>query len=211
MRRGGDANSSAAQPDVGTSLSGLSFIKILFRACRERRERAACERALAAVFTPLSTHSRHPLVGPHTLVRARRGAASSRGHTVLLFIFLFSFTHTHVSRQVPFVSVGLSVHSFARFSNPIRRQQEEKRAKKTEETSRRHWKTRLLLKCVRKDAEREEWVFLVRDYVRCRLVRSFVRSLVLSQIRRRSVLVRSGRERTSELGFEETTSNVAAE
>ncbi|KAK1136831.1 hypothetical protein K0M31_001367 [Melipona bicolor] len=31
-RRGGEASSSAARPDVGTSLSGLSFIKILFRA-----------------------------------------------------------------------------------------------------------------------------------------------------------------------------------
>lgn len=59
---GRGSDSSAAQPDAGTSLSGLFFIKILFRACCERREprspgespRWRCHTARNASFSSLA-------------------------------------------------------------------------------------------------------------------------------------------------------------
>lgn len=155
LRRGGDASSSAAQPDVGTSLSGLSFIKILFRACRERREReprgAPCERALAAAFhATINVLSPPPRRGHHTLVRARRGAASSRGHTCC-YLFFFVHSPTYVSRRFrsSYLSVRSFVCSFISRGQSKSKTKEGGSVKKTEDT-RRHQKTRHLLKCVQK-------------------------------------------------------------
>lgn len=131
LRRGGDASSSAAQPDVGTSLSGLSFIKILFRACRERREREprsplreSPRRRFHATINVLSPPPRR---GHHTLVRARRGAASSRGHTCC-YLFFFVHSPTYVSRRFR-SSACPSVHSFVRsFLGANRRARQKKGA-----------------------------------------------------------------------------------
>lgn len=150
MRRGGDANSSAAQPDVGTSLSGLSFIKILFRACRERREREprsplreSPRRRFHATINVLSPPPRR---GHHTFVRAHRGAASLRGHTCC-YLFFFVHSLTYVAG-----SVRPSVHSFVRsFLGANRRARQEGGSDKKTEEIPRHQKTRQLLKFV------QEW------------------------------------------------------
>lgn len=155
LRRGGDASSSAAQPDVGTSLSGLSFIKILFRACRERREREprsplreSPRRRFHATINVLSPPPRR---GHHTLVRARRGAASSRGHTCC-YLFLFRSLSYVRKSQVPFVclSVRSFVCSFISRGQSKSKTKKGDSVKKTEETPRRHQKTRQLLKFVQK-------------------------------------------------------------
>lgn len=151
MRRGGDANSSAAQPDVGTSLSGLTFIKILFRACGERGERERAPRSplrenpRRRFHATINVLSPPPRRGPHTLaLRPPRGCFFVARTYVLLFIF-FS-VRSYVRTQLPFIPfVHPSAHSFVRsFLGPNQRVTQKERG----------WrrlvigaKTSLLLKC----------------------------------------------------------------
>lgn len=156
MRRGGDASSSAALPDVGTSLSGLSFIKILFRACRERREREprsplreSPRRRFHATINVLSPPPRR---GHHTLVRARRGAASSRGHTCC-YLFFFVHSPTYVSRAGSVRLPVRPVHSFVRSFLGANRRARHKKGAVSRRQKRHlvvHQKTRHLLKFVQK-------------------------------------------------------------
>lgn len=118
LRRGGDASSSAAQPDVGTSLSGLSFIKILFRACRERRERERTAEPLAREPSPpFSRHYQRTLATPssrasHALFALAEGLLRRADIRVVIYFFSVH-SPTYVSRRFR-SSTCPSVRSFVR-------------------------------------------------------------------------------------------------
>lgn len=126
----------------------------------ERENRGApCERALAAVFTPLSTYSRHPLVAGITRSFALAEGLLRRADIRVVIYFFSVHSPTYRKSQVPFVC--LSVRSFV-CSFISRGQSKSKRkkggsVKKTEETPRRHQKARHLLKFVSKMAN-GNWV-----------------------------------------------------
>lgn len=166
MRRGGDASSSAAQPDVGTSLSGLSFIKILFRACRERREREPAEPLAREPSPPFSRHYQRTLATPssrasHARSRSPRGCFVARTIRVVIYFFSFTLLRT-VSRRYPFVCLSVRSFVFVHFSGPIEEQDKKRGQCQEDRTPRRHQKARHLLKFVVKNGERN-WVFVVRD------------------------------------------------
>lgn len=119
LRRGGDANSSAAQPDVGTSLSGLSFIKILFRACGERGERERAAEPLAREPSPpFSRHYQRTLATPSSRASYARlafaeGLLRRADIRVVIYFLSRSLIHTYAGSQLPFVPfVCPSAHSF---------------------------------------------------------------------------------------------------
>lgn len=78
---------------------------------RENRRGAPCERALAAVFTPLSTYSRHPLVAGITRSFALAEGLLRRADHTCCYLFFFVHSPTYRKSQV---SVRLPVRPFVR-------------------------------------------------------------------------------------------------
>lgn len=87
----------------------------------ERENRGApCERALAAVFTPLSTYSRHPLVAG--IIRSFALAEGLlRRANIRVVIYFFSFNPTYVAGSVR-LPVRPFIRLFVHFSGPIEEQ-----------------------------------------------------------------------------------------
>lgn len=72
------------------ALSGLSFIKILFCACRERREPAESRRESSPTHCATSGHhSRHPLVGFACTFALTEGLLFRKSLTCWCFFFVF--------------------------------------------------------------------------------------------------------------------------
>lgn len=95
LRRGGEANSSAARPDVGTSLCP-PFPSLKYYSVRVERgdsPRGTPARTLAVVIAPRATHTRHPLVTGFTSARPRspRGCCFARTYGCYSFFFLRLF------------------------------------------------------------------------------------------------------------------------